>query len=145
MEYLYYLSYYYHYYFPKTDTRFYYLSLIKEENDKWSIHGLWPQLSETNYPKFCKRVSFSIEKLEPIIKKLEENWYSNDNKDEDFWKHEWEKHGSCVFTNITEFNYFNITLHLFDQAIKLDLPKKYYDEKTKKCLIPVNLDFVLKK
>ena len=139
MEYLYDL---YYYIFPPPLEKFYYLSLIKEGDNKWSIHGLGPQNTPTDYPTFCKRVTFNINVLNPIIKELEENWYSTKEKDEAFWKHEWEKHGSCVFTNISQFNYFNITLKLFEDAIKLDIPKEYYDEKTKKCLIPVNKDFV---
>ena len=39
----------------KKDERFYYLSLIKEQNG-WSIHGLWPQYSKNKYPSFCKKV-----------------------------------------------------------------------------------------
>ena len=30
----------------ETDVRFYYLSLIKENTDEYSIHGLWPQYNK---------------------------------------------------------------------------------------------------
>ena len=34
--------------------------------------------------------------------------------DEEFWKHEWEKHGSCMFVEMDEFGYFSKTLELFN-------------------------------
>ena len=55
----------------KETTKFYYLSLIKEGNNEWSIHGLWPQYSKNQYPTFCKKVSFDINKLETILPELE--------------------------------------------------------------------------
>ena len=72
---------------------------------------------------------------------LNKNWYSNVNKNEDFWKHEWEKHGSCVFTEINEFEYFKKTLDLFNTAVQTGLPEEFYDKKYNKCLIPLSLDF----
>lgn len=122
-------------------TEFYYLSLIKEDDECFSIHGLWPQYDEHTYPTFCHKVDFTLEALQPIMGQLKNNWYSNRGPDETFWKHEYEKHGSCVYTPMTEFTYFQTTLDLFDQAITLGLAEKYYNPETKKCLIPVNLNF----
>ena len=112
--------------FLRKDTNFYYLSLIleNEEENKWSIHGLWPQYSKNEYPKYCKKVEFKIEKLESIIEELNKKWYSNIEKNNDFWKHEYEKHGSCMFTDISEFDYFNLVLNLYKEAIQLNLPNK---------------------
>lgn len=125
------------------DTRFYYLSLLKEEGKSppWSIHGLWPQYDEKNYPVYCKKVTFSIDNIKHLLPQLEECWYSDKGTDEDFWKHEWEKHGSCVFTPINETTYFSTAIRLFYSAISKDLPEKYYDEEKQTCLIPVNLEF----
>ena len=129
-------------------TNFYYLSLIKESSTEYTIHGLWPQISTTKYPTYCHPVTFQIKSLEPILDKLEQYWYSRQRTlslDEKFWKHEYEKHGSCVFTPMTEFQYFQKTIDLYEKALELDLPSKYYDPDTKKCLIPVNqeLEFIL--
>ena len=139
-------EFYYNYIYPykifQKDTRFYYLSLIKEK-DTYSIHGLWPQYSTNTYPTYCKKVNFYISTLQPIIDELNENWYSKEEKNEDFWKHEW-KHGSCVFTYMTEFGYFNKTLQLFKEAKVKGLPDKYYNKEHNTCLIPVNLDFTFK-
>ena len=133
----------YSYFFPDNnlDTKFYYLSLIKEDDDCFSIHGLWPQYNEICYPSYCRRVDFSLEALNPIMGELKNKWYSNRGSDQTFWNHEYKKHGSCVFTPMTEFEYFKTTCDLYDQAITLRLPEKYYNPKTKISLIPVNLDF----
>lgn len=128
----------------ETQNKFYYLSLIKEEDNSFSIHGLWPQYSLNSYPKYCKEVKFDINKLSSIIKELEKYWYSNRNNNDDFWKHEYEKHGSCVFKDLTELEYFTKTLELYHKAIELKLPEKYYNEETKKCLIPIDLNFKFK-
>ena len=117
---------------------FYYLSLIREQDGSFSIHGLWPQTTKDSYPQYCKKVTFDPKLLEPIIQKLQLFWYSTQEKNEDFWKHEWEKHGSCVWTPMSEFDYFNSALKLYQVAIEEKLELKYYNPKTGKCLIPVD-------
>lgn len=130
---------------PVSTENFYYLSLLKENNEseQWSIHGLWPQYDNNNYPTYCRHVEFDYNALQPILGELEKYWYSNRGTlgDEDFWKHEWEKHGSCMFTDMDEFEYFAHALSLYYVAIKRGLPEKYYNPETKKCLIPVSLSF----
>lgn len=121
--------------------RFYYLSLLKDDNNKFSIHGFWPQYDENKYPTFCKEVEFNIDTLEPLMDELNEYWFSTEEKNQDFWRHEYQKHGSCVFTQMNEYQYFSKTLELYLQAVKLELPQKYYNSETQKCLIPVNLKF----
>ena len=120
---------------------FYFLSLIRENDNQYTIHGLWPQTSLTKYPTFCKPVDFTMDPLYPILDKLEQYWYSKQHTlttDEHFWKHEYQKHGSCTFTSMTEIEYFTNTINLYEEALEADLPNKYYDSDTKKCLIPVN-------
>jgi len=143
-------SYFYDIYFsyicrvPKKEdvTKFYYLSLKKNpnKNNEWSIHGLWPQYSENEYPSFCKKVEFDINKLNPILSDLETYWYSTKETNEDFWKHEWEKHGSCVFTEINELTYFKTTLSLFVDAVQTNIIEKYKKNEIQS-LIPISLDF----
>ena len=98
----------------KKDTRYYYLSLKRVNKDTlWSIHGLWPQYSDNSYPQFCKNIQFDIEKLQPIILDLNRFWYSGIEPNEAFWKHEWEKHGTC--TGMTEVEYFRKALECFEK------------------------------
>ena len=133
----------YHEKVKDNSNKFYYLSLIKESNNTFSIHGLWPQYTKNSYPTYCTNVSFNINNLKPIMPELKKNWYSTQEKNEDFWQHEYEKHGSCVFTPMTELEYFSKTLELYDKAIKEDLPKHFYNQDTQKCLIPVSTHFNL--
>jgi ribonuclease I len=123
---------------------FYYLSLIREQDGSFSIHGLWPQTTTDNYPEYCKKVIFDINQLTPIMSALQKFWYSEEEKNEEFWKHEWEKHGSCVWTPMNEYDYFIKALKLYHTAIENKLELKYYNSKTGKCLIPIdqNLEFI---
>ena len=125
--------------FYSVDNKFYYLSLIKEK-DSYSIHGLWPQYDKGNYPTYCRKVNFSINKLTPIINELNMYWNSYKENNDDFWKHEYEKHGSCMFKQMDEFTYFNTTLKLYKEAIALDIADMYYNEEKDLCLIPVGLE-----
>ena len=127
--------------FKKHDTRFYYLSLIYE-NDSWCIHGLWPQYDINSYPVFCKNVSFNPKLLDPIYSDLNKYWHSDRGSNDNFWEHEWKKHGSCMFINMNEFNYFNKTLELFKQVKELNIIEKYRNNN--KALIPFDLNFKLK-
>ena len=127
-------------FFKVKDTKFYYLSLLKD-NNKWHIHGLWPQNSKDSYPSYCRTVEFDITKLNTILNKLNENWYSLDEKNELFWSHEWKKHGSCMFSDIDEFTYFNKSLELFEKVKDMGIIEKY--KNGKKSLIPFDLDFNL--
>ena len=128
-------------YMQNKNNKFYYLSLIKEK-ENYSIHGLWPQYDGNKYPSYCKNLDFSLEKLDPIINDLNEKWYSNIEKNEYFWKHEYLKHGSCVFTNMTELEYFSKTLELYDYVVKNNIIEKF-DKKLDKILIPFDLEFNL--
>ena len=123
------------------NSKFYYLSLIKED-DSYSIHGLWPQYDKNSYPSYCKKLDFEVEKLENIIGDLNKKWYSNKEKNADFWKHEYLKHGSCVFTPMSELEYFTKTLELYDYVIENKIVDDY-DKNLNKILIPFDLDFKL--
>ena len=139
----------YNRFFEKEDTRFYYLSLLKhtepiqviDGNKKWSIHGLWPQYSLNKYPSYCENLKFDIKNLESIETELKNKWYSSCEKDSKFWEHEYLKHGSCMFTNMTELEYFEKALELYNYVMENNLADKYYDTESKKCLIPFTLDF----
>ena len=126
------------------DTRFYYLSLIRESeySDKgWGIHGLWPQYTENSYPSFCRDVTFDINELRTILPDLQKYWYSTESPNQDFWEHEWKKHGSCMFQEMNELQYFSKTLELFHYVYNKGIINNYKERN--KALIPFSLDFKL--
>ena len=46
-----------------------------------------------------------------------------------------------MFESLSEFEYFNKTLELFNYVMENNLADKYYDTETKKCLIPFDLKY----
>jgi ribonuclease I len=125
------------------DTRYYYLSLKRvNKNTSWSIHGLWPQYSQTSYPQFCKNIPFDIEKIKPILLDLNKFWYSGIEPNNVFWKHEWEKHGTCMFNDSDEFDYFKTVLSLYVEVIQSNIINKFKLENDGlQVKIPIDLNF----
>lgn len=130
-----------------TENKFYYLALLKNKNNVHgiSIHGLWPNYSDGSYPTFCKLVDFDFSKLSPIIEQLRTNWDlpQDINKDEiQFWAHEWKKHGSCMFQEMDEHEYFTKTLELYNYIIhNKDIDIEYYKKDNTTYMIPFDLHF----
>lgn len=91
-------------------------------HNNWIIHGLWPSLKNEHGPDFCTpKSTFNIAALASIERELQNKWIDlyNNKKGHyySFWKHEWDKHGSCATSN-EELNslikYFQKTLELSD-------------------------------
>ncbi|XP_020618786.1 ribonuclease Oy-like isoform X2 [Orbicella faveolata] len=84
---------------------------------KWTIHGLWPTVGEEHKPVYCNSSwPFNGGDIEDLKPKLDLQWPSYDSPDAaEFWKHEWEKHGTCS-TNLpfldSEHKYFEVSLSL---------------------------------
>ncbi|XP_014211280.1 ribonuclease Oy [Copidosoma floridanum] len=89
--------------------------------DEWSIHGLWPTLNGTMGPFNCNStLHFDIKALEKLRPELEVKWIDvhKGAKPHEFWRHEWEKHGTCSVDNEatnTEIKYFKKGLELLDE------------------------------
>lgn len=91
---------------------------------EWTIHGLWPTVGKEHAPVFCNSSwPFDESLVEDLRPLLEQQWpsFDRDYDNPAFWKHEWEKHGTCS-TNLdylnSEHKYFAVTLLL---NIKYDL------------------------
>ncbi|XP_001599358.2 ribonuclease Oy [Nasonia vitripennis] len=90
-------------------------------DEEWSIHGLWPTKNGTMGPFFCNRtMHFNLAALESLRAQLEVKWIDvhKGAKPHEFWRHEWEKHGTCsVDLEVvnTEKKYFQKGLDLLDQ------------------------------
>jgi len=85
---------------------------------QWTVHGIWPTKNFTIGPLYCNRsVHFDFDTLKPILNDLELHWTNvrANTELDNFWQHEWEKHGTCamqleVVNN--EYKYFNKGLEL---------------------------------
>lgn len=96
---------------------YYELAVQKWCSKDYMIHGLWPQINSTDYPEYCKTVSYS-KPVGTLLTNMNTYWQGCDDT---LWEHEWQKHGSCVSVqnNINEDTFFNITLSLFLDNNKL--------------------------
>jgi ribonuclease I len=71
-------------------------------------------------PEYCNTsLPFNASMLIPLESKLKEHWIDiqNGSKHYAFWKHEWNKHGTCAVTIKaldSEYNYFLTGLKLLD-------------------------------
>jgi len=103
-------------------------SLPKRE--EWTIHGIWPTKYNTIGPEYCnKSLPFNVDTLVPLESRLKENWIDiqNGSKPYIFWKHEWDKHGTCAVTIKaldSEYNYFLTGLKLLDTYNMIDILAK---------------------
>uniref|UniRef100_A0A8C4KX04 Ribonuclease T2 n=1 Tax=Equus asinus asinus TaxID=83772 RepID=A0A8C4KX04_EQUAS len=62
--------------------------------DYWTIHGLWPDKSEE-----CNRSwHFNLEEIKDLLPDMKIYWpdVTHPPNHSHFWKHEWEKHGTCA-------------------------------------------------
>ena len=125
------------------DIHYYEFAMLKCTDDArtWTIHGLWPQHNNTVWPEYCKgNISLNLDKIRSLIPKLNMYWTSCYGNNEDLWKHEWVKHGSC--SNMTEFEYFNTTLELYKQYYE-SFFKYTCSKNTNHCIIPLSKNFKL--
>ena len=65
-----------------------------------------------------------------------------ESSDEEFWSHEWKKHGSCMFTDMDELQYFQKTLELYFHVIINGICiKKYKEKNSENYILPFDTDF----
>ncbi|XP_034525323.1 ribonuclease T2 isoform X2 [Ailuropoda melanoleuca] len=88
----------------------------RDPPDYWTIHGLWPDKAEEcngSWP-------FNLEEIKDLLPKMKMYWPDviHPLNHSHFWKHEWEKHGTCaaqVDTLNSEKKYFGRSLDLYQQ------------------------------
>eukprot|EP00750_Incisomonas_marina_P000930 INCI10735.1.p1 GENE.INCI10735.1~~INCI10735.1.p1 ORF type:complete len:303 (-),score=37.80 INCI10735.1:131-1039(-) len=82
----------------------------------FTMHGFWPSRTGANvdnYPCQCTSQTFDLSEVQPIIGQLNQFWPSDQGGNADFWKHEFEKHGTCAESIPqleTELKFFQGTL-----------------------------------
>ncbi|XP_012271266.1 ribonuclease Oy [Orussus abietinus] len=90
------------------------------QGEEWSIHGIWPTQLHKLGPQFCnKSLHFNASALLSIESELNKKWLDVEigTKPHSFWKHEWDKHGTCaaVLESLnTELKYFQKGLDFLD-------------------------------
>ncbi|XP_010937157.1 extracellular ribonuclease LE [Elaeis guineensis] len=86
----------------------------------FGIHGLWPNNNDGSYPSNCDPDSpYDQSKIRDLIPTMQAKWPTLACPSGDgsaFWKHEWEKHGTCSESILNQHSYFNTTLNLKKQV-----------------------------
>ncbi|RDB28497.1 Ribonuclease Le2 [Hypsizygus marmoreus] len=74
--------------------------------DSWTIHGLWPDNCDLTYDSNCdpSRAYTNINSLlsasgaSDTLSYMQTYWVDINGQNEQFWEHEWAKHGTCMST-----------------------------------------------
>ncbi|KAI9172611.1 Ribonuclease T2-like protein [Paramyrothecium foliicola] len=73
--------------------------------DSWTIHGLWPDNCDGTWEQYCdkNREYFNISAILSAdapctLDYMKVFWKDYQGDDEDFWEHEFNKHGTCMST-----------------------------------------------
>ena len=74
---------------------------VPEKVDSWVVHGLWPSKSHVKKhgPFACNSSwPYNHNDVVSILPRMEKFWPNlmQNTPDDSFWKHEWEKHGTCA-------------------------------------------------
>ncbi|KAJ5948334.1 Ribonuclease T2 [Penicillium verhagenii] len=75
-------------------------------SDSWTIHGLWPDNCDGTYQSSCDssraytNISdiLSAQDRTDLLSYMQTYWVNDDGSNEEFWEHEWSKHGTCINT-----------------------------------------------
>lgn len=99
-----------------------YTCTIDDSAKQWTIHGIWPTSNGKIGPLYCNKTdTFDPEKIGSLLPELRSKWTdvrANDGDEFDFWRHEWEKHGTCAEqlpSMANEYMYFKKALDLHSQ------------------------------
>ncbi|XP_051168057.1 ribonuclease Oy-like [Leptopilina boulardi] len=89
---------------------------ILPRNDDWTIHGIWPTKSGQRGPESCRAdLPFRAQEVQSIRSRLLIQWLNVlNNNPVRFWKHEWEKHGTCS----VDLADLNTQLKYFSKALE---------------------------
>ncbi|XP_010683181.2 extracellular ribonuclease LE [Beta vulgaris subsp. vulgaris] len=101
--------------------------LTGKPNANFGIHGLWPNYDDGSYPSNCDPDSpFDLSEVEDLRSILQEEWPTLACPSGDgtkFWSHEWEKHGTCSESVLSQHSYFQTNLDLKEKINLLQVLK----------------------
>ncbi|XP_010066907.2 ribonuclease 1 [Eucalyptus grandis] len=82
----------------------------------FGIHGLWPNYNDGSYPSNCDSSSpFNPSEVSDLKSSMQNSWPTlacPSGDGEQFWSHEWEKHGTCSESVLDQHAYFESALSL---------------------------------
>lgn len=93
-------------------------SCTKDPPAAFTLHGLWPNYANGDYPSFCSNAKFAVSSLPQTLQnRLACEWPSYTGaSSESFWANEWKKHGTCAPDLFPQpEDYFTGTLDLNDR------------------------------
>ncbi|KAF8624290.1 hypothetical protein AX15_005925 [Amanita polypyramis BW_CC] len=75
-------------------------------SDSWTIHGLWPNHCDGTFDEGCDPNRFYHDLTGLVANQgpsdtlsfMKTYWVNNRGQTEQFWEHEWNKHGTCYST-----------------------------------------------
>lgn len=87
-------------------TQFWDTDPVTGPSNSWTIHGLWPDNCDGTYDSSCdsKRAYTNLTALiktygsDSLLDFMNTYWLSDSESPEEFWEHEWSKHGTCIST-----------------------------------------------
>ena len=82
-----------------------------DDTSDWTLHGLWPNWGN---PNGCPGPDFDESKVQDLLPTMETEWLScpgHHSSNEDFWSHEWSKHGTC--SGLDEHDFFQKALEVY--------------------------------
>ena len=104
------------------------------EKNTMTIHGLWPSLKNGKRLKQCTNGVRIRDDGSELFKRMKKYWPSFAKTNEDFWEHEYNKHGYCM---VQEYNwdgyykYFDFTINLHLEYYKDLIIKAFPDVQNK--------------
>lgn len=114
-----------------SDSSFDYMLLVEQlpaafhqPGSSFTLHGMWPsrdgQTDYDSYPCACTQEQFDPSQLSSIMSEMNQYWPSYEGPNDQFWTHEWSKHGTC--SKLNQLTFFQRALSArsnFDASLAL--------------------------
>lgn len=107
----------------------------------WTLHGWWPEYDKKHWPSWCNKTlyaEFNMSYIDDNLLSLMNRYWSVcpgwSISNEDLWRHEWEKHATCI-EGETMVHYYGHTIEAFLSGLSNGFYGCCVYEKNE-CLIP---------
>lgn len=94
----------------------------------FTIHGLWASRHSDHMSPSdcCSGTEPDLERLQQLLPELKDSWESLKWSNQDFWKREFQKHGTCFLKsmNMSGLEYFRKVLKLYNEKKPLEKLKE---------------------